>query len=99
MYGLPVVNVGYQFLLQTGAGQGASGQYITRLEVAPTNVDIAQGWNVDLAVAFQSPLEYGDAGALFAVLQAQMQLTIDTSIKRNQASKLHLVFPQGVIVA
>ena len=98
LYGVSVVSIGYEFILQSGSRLGASGMYIARLEVAPTNVDIAWGWNVDMTVAIQSPGEYGDPTALFATLPAQLQLKIETEIKTDQVSKLHLAYPQGVLM-
>jgi len=97
-YGSSVVAIGYQFLVQTGGRSGASDQYITRLEIAPAQVDIAWGWNVDMTVVMQNPGEYGEGGASLAVLPAQLELTINTEIKSLRTTKVHMVFPQGVLM-
>ena len=98
MYGMSVIAIGYEFVVQTGARPGAASRYITRLEIAPTNVDVAQGWNVDMKVVIPNPGEYGSPPTLFAALQAQLQLNIATQIKSDQAAKIHLAFPQGVLI-
>jgi hypothetical protein len=98
MYGLPVIGIGYEFVLRSVVGSGGSGGYITRLEIAPTNVDVASGWNVDLMVVVQSPAEYGSPGALSAALPVMLQLNISTSIKTDQSNKSHVAFPQGVLI-
>ena len=97
MYGVSVVTIGYQFLAQTAGRLGDADRYITRLEIAPNQVELAWGWNVDMTVVIQNPGEYGDAEAPFAVLPAQIQLTIATEIKDLREAKMHLVFPQGIL--
>src|ERR1039457_4049825 len=39
-YGISVVVIGYQFLVQTGGRSGASDHYLTRLEITPDHVEI-----------------------------------------------------------
>jgi hypothetical protein len=96
-YGISVVVIGYQFQVQTGGRSGASDQYITRLEIAPDHVELAWGWNVDMTVVMQNPGEYGEPDAPFAVLPAQLELTINTELKSLRVTKMHMVFPQGVL--
>jgi hypothetical protein len=98
-YGAPVVTIDYQFLVQAGGNPGASGQYITRLEIAPTRVNLAWGWNADMTVTIRDPGECGEPASMLAVLQAQVELNIYTEIKKVQETKLHVVFPQGIILA
>jgi hypothetical protein len=96
-YGISVVVIGYQFQVQTGGRSGASDQYITRLEIAPDHVELAWGWNVDMTVVMQNPGEYGEPDAPFAVLPAQLELTVNTELKSLRVTKMHMVFPQGVL--
>jgi hypothetical protein len=57
MYGVSVVTIGYQFLAQTAGRSGDADRYITRLEIAPNQVELAWGWNVDMTVVIQNPCE------------------------------------------
>jgi hypothetical protein len=97
-YGISVVTIGYQFLVQTGGRSGASDRYITRLEIAPGQVELAWGWNADMTVVMQTPGEYGAPDASFAVLPAQIELTLNTELKSLRVTKMHMVFPQGVLI-
>ena len=97
-YGVSVVTIGYQFLVETGGRAGGSDQYITRLEIAPGQVELAWGWNADLSVVIEGPGESGVPGAMFAVLTAQLELTLHTEIKSLRVAKTHLVLPQGVLM-
>jgi hypothetical protein len=97
-YGISVVVIGYQFLVQTGGRSGASDHYITRLEIAPNQVELTWGWNVDMAVVMQNPGEYGEPDASFAVLPAQLELTINTEVKSLRVTKMHMAFPQGILI-
>jgi hypothetical protein len=98
-YGISVVTIGYQFAVETGGRTGASDKHITRLEIAPVQVELAWGWNAEMSVAIQNPGEYGEPDELFAVLPAQLELTVSTELKSLKASKMHMVFPQGVRIA
>ena len=97
-YGISVVAIGYQFLVQTGGRSEASDRYVTRIEIAPNQVELAWGWNVEMTVVMQNPGEYGEPGAPFAVLPAQFEFTVATEIKSLRVTQMHMVFPQGVLL-
>ncbi|MGA2197092.1 MAG: hypothetical protein ABSH40_17650 [Bryobacteraceae bacterium] len=97
-YGISVVAIGYQFLVQTGGRSEASDRYVTRIEIAPNQVELAWGWNVEMTVVMQNPGEYGEPGAPFAVLPAQLELTVATELKSLRVTQMHMVFPQGVLL-
>lgn len=96
LYGVSVVMIRYRFAVQSGRGPEASDRWISQLSVKPGEPDIALGWNVGMTVVAQEPREYADAGAAIAVLPVKIDLTIETKLKRFEASKLHLVTPTGV---
>ena len=97
-YGISVVAISYQFVVQTGGGSGDSARYITRLEIEANQVNVAFGWKVDMAVAIQSPGEYGESGEPFAVLPVRFDVTVETEIKSLTDSKMHLILPSGIAV-
>jgi hypothetical protein len=51
-----------------------------------------------MTVVMQNPGEYGKPEAAFAVLPAQLELAINTELKSLRVTKMHLVFPQGVLM-
>jgi hypothetical protein len=96
-YGSPVIYIEARFQLQTGGGAGKADRYITRLEIAPAQVELARGWTVDLAVTLREPEEYGEASGPCAAMQAVFDLSIETEIKKMQQTSLFVIFPQGVV--
>jgi hypothetical protein len=96
LYGVSVVMIRYRFVVQTGCRQGAPDQWIDRCSVVPGGLDIALGWTVGMTAGLQEPREYEDAGAAIAVLPVRIDLTIETKLKRHEASQMHLVTPAGI---
>jgi hypothetical protein len=85
--------------VQSGGETGPSDRWIGQLSVAPDELSVAAGWNVSMTFFAQEPREYPDAGATIAVLPVKIDLTIETKMKRHDASKMHLVVPTGVFLA
>ena len=88
-YGITVYDVTYTALHRYGGSYQGKGKYLENVTILPQNVEVAWAYTLNLGVAQVSAVNAGTKEAPVASLLMQMDLSVETVIKKSQ---MHHVF-------
>lgn len=94
-FGMTTISFDFMLLFTYGGQYNGKGAYITGAEVAPTNVEVAWGYNLDANFKVHSIFNQGSTDNPNAAAVLQINYTIKTVLKEARSTKKFMINGQG----
>jgi hypothetical protein len=90
-FGMTTISFDFMLIYTYGGKYNGKGAYITGAEVAPTQVDVAWGYNLDAQMKVKSIFNQGTSESPVAAAVLEINYTIKTVLKESRSTKKFMV--------